>query len=467
MSVFIDRTPELSTLKSEYDKKGAGLIVIYGRRRVGKTTLIREFLKNKPHIYFLADKQFETELIGRLRNSISEYLKDPNLAEIEFKTWDSLFDYWIKHADFSNKVVFVIDEFQYLASVNNAFPTIFQRVWDEKLKERNILVILCGSLINMMYSTTLSYNSPLYGRRTGQMKLDPVSFKYFHNFFPHVSDEKLIELYSVIGGIPKYIEIFNPQKNVFENIKEHILEKKGYLYAEPRFILSEEVSETTTYFSILKTIASGQHKMGNIASRLMTSTQNLTGYFNMLIDLGILERRVPVTEAMPEKSKMGLYFIKDNFFRFWFRYVFANQNYLEMENTDYVFRKVKDEFDEFVSLTFEDIAANIFFDQKVIRSLPFEPEKWGRWWDRKNEIDLVAINSSEKKALFIECKWSKRHVDIDVLTDLKNKASQVDWFKDEREDYFAIISKKGFTKRLVELAEREGIMLRSISQIAK
>ena len=467
MSVFIDRTPELSTLKSEYDKKGAGLIVIYGRRRVGKTTLIREFLKNKPHIYFLADKQFETELIGRLRNSISEYLKDPNLAEIEFKTWDSLFDYWIKHADFSNKVVFVIDEFQYLASVNNAFPTIFQRVWDEKLKERNILVILCGSLINMMYSTTLSYNSPLYGRRTGQMKLDPVSFKYFHNFFPHVSDEKLIELYSVIGGIPKYIEIFNPQKNVFENIKEHILEKKGYLYAEPRFILSEEVSETTTYFSILKTIASGRHKMGNIASRLMTSTQNLTGYFNMLIDLGILERRVPVTEAMPEKSKMGLYFIKDNFFRFWFRYVFANQNYLEMENTDYVFRKVKDEFDEFVSLTFEDIAANIFFDQKVIRSLPFEPEKWGRWWDRKNEIDLVAINSSEKKALFIECKWSKRHVDIDVLTDLKNKASQVDWFKDEREDCFAIISKKGFTKRLVELAEREGIMLRSISQIAK
>ena len=467
MSLFIDRTPELSTLKSEYDKKGAGLIVIYGRRRVGKTTLIREFLKNKPHIYFLADKQIETELIGRLRNSISEYLKDPNLAEIEFKTWDSLFDYWIRHADFSNKVVFIIDEFQYLASVNNAFPTIFQRVWDDKLKERNILVILCGSLINMMYSTTLSYNSPLYGRRTGQIKLDPVSFKYFHNFFPHVSDEKLIELYSVIGGVPKYIEIFNPQKNVFENIKEHILEKKGYLYAEPRFILSEEVSETTTYFSILKTIASGRHKMGNIASRLMTSTQNLTGYFNMLIDLGILERRVPVTEAMPEKSKMGLYFIKDNFFRFWFRYVFANQNYLEMENTDYVFRKVKDEFDEFVSLTFEDIAANIFFDQKVIRSLPFEPEKWGRWWDRKNEIDLVAINSSEKKALFIECKWSKRLVDIDVLTDLKNKASQVDWFKDEREDYFAIISKKGFTKRLVELAEREGIMLRSISQIAK
>ncbi len=463
MNLFIDRATELSILKSEYDRKGAGLIVIYGRRRAGKTTLIREFLKNKTHLYFLADKQIESELIGRLRNSISEYLKDPHLSEIEFKTWDSIFDYWIRHADFPQKVVFVIDEFQYLASVNSAFPTIFQRVWDEKLKERNVLVILCGSLINMMYSTTLSYNSPLYGRRTGQIKLDPVSFKCFHKFFPHISDERLIELYSVIGGIPKYIEIFDPKKNVFDNIKEHILEKKGYLYAEPRFILSEEVSETTTYFSILKTIASGQHKMGNIASRLMTSTQNLTGYFNMLIDLGILERRVPVTEAMPEKSKMGLYFIKDNFFRFWFRYVFANQNYLEMENTDYVFRKVRDEFDEFVSLTFEDIAANIFFDQKVISSLPFEPDKWGRWWDRKNEIDLVAISSGEKKALFIECKWSKRLVDVDVLTELKSKASKVEWFKGDRKDYFAVISRRGFTKRLIEIAERDGIMLKSIS----
>src|SRR4030067_1818745 len=141
MSVFIDRTPELSTLKSEYDKKGAGLIVIYGRRRVGKTTLIREFLKNKPHIYFLADKQFETELIGRLRNSISEYLKDPNLAEIEFKTWDSLFDYWIKHADCSNKVVFVIDEFQYLASVNNAFPTIISFLMSAMKKSYNCTVL--------------------------------------------------------------------------------------------------------------------------------------------------------------------------------------------------------------------------------------------------------------------------------------------------------------------------------------
>ncbi|MDP2755238.1 MAG: ATP-binding protein, partial [Nitrospirota bacterium] len=380
MKAFIGRKSELAALEKEYLKNGAGLIVIYGRRRVGKTTLIKEFLEEKPGLYFLADKQLETELIRRLQNSVSEYLHDPHLTEIEFRTWDSLFDYWLRHADFSKKIVFVIDEFQYLARVNNAFPSILQRIWDEKLREKNIFVIRCGSLINMMYSTTLSYSSPLYGRRTGQIKLEPIRFSEFSEFFPDIYLEKLVEFYSVIGGVPKYIEIFNPRKAIFENIYEHILSKKGYLYAEPRFLLSEEITETTTYFSILKVIAEGERKMGHIASRLITSTQNLTGYFNMLIDLGLIERRVPVTEDMPEKSKMGLYFIKDNFFRFWFRYVFANQNYLEMENTDYVLQKLKTDFDEFVSLTYEDIAPDILFSGKMKKPLPFEPERWGRWW---------------------------------------------------------------------------------------
>jgi len=456
---FINRESELSSLEAQYSKSGACLTIIYGRRRVGKTTLIKEFLKDKPGAYFFADKQFETELIKRFQNSISENLKAPQLNEIEFKTWDSLFDYWLRHADFSRKVVLVIDEFQYLAKVNNAFPSIFQRIWDEKLREKNIMVILCGSLINMMYSTTLSYSSPLYGRRTSQIKLSPLGFNDFSGFFPHIDNERLIEFYSVIGGVPKYIELFNHRKSVFENINEHILNKDGYLYSEPRFLLSEEITEPTTYFSILKIIAAGERKIGNIASRLMTSTQNLTGYFNMLIDLGLLDRRVPVTENLPEKSKMGLYFIKDNFFRFWFRYVFANQNYLEIGNTGHVLQKLKSDFDEFVSLAFEDIAPNILFNKKTKNHLPFEPEKWGRWWDNKDEIDLLATNSREKKALFVECKWSKRLVDINVLTVLKGKAEKVSWLKGERKDYFAIISRRGFTKRLLEAAAKEKVIL--------
>ncbi len=463
MNIFKDRKAELAALNAEYRKKGARLIVIYGRRRVGKTTLIKEFFKGKRGVYFLADKQLEPGLIGRLRNSVSEHLAAPHLKEIDFKSWDSLFDYWLSNETFSKKTVFVIDEFQYLARVNNAFPSIFQRIWDEKLKEKNIFVILCGSLINMMYSTTLSYKSPLYGRRTGQIKLEPVRFAKVAEFFPRISTEKLIEFYSVLGGVPKYIEIVNPGKSLLENVRKHILSKNGYLYAEPRFLLSEEVTETATYFSILKTIAEGERKMGNIASRLQVSTQNLTGYFNMLIDLGLIERQIPVTEDMPEKSKKGLYFIKDNFFRFWFRYVFAHQSYLEMDNTEYVIRKLKADFDQFVSLAFEDIVQDMLFSGSMRKLLPFAPERWGRWWDKKDEIDIMAINSKEKKAFFVECKWSRNPVDINILQDLKRKADRVMWLKNERKDYFAIISKKGFTKRLKETASKEGVILKSIS----
>ncbi len=455
MTTFIDRKIELAALESEYKKRGSSLMIIYGRRRVGKTTLIREFLKGKPGLYFLADRQLETEMIRRLQDSVSESLHDNHLKDVEFKTWDSLFEYWLRHADLAKKNIFVIDEFQYLARVNNAVPSILQRIWDEKLKDKNIFVILCGSLINMMYSTTLSYSSPLYGRRTGQIRLEAVRFPEFSDFFPDIELEKLVEIYSVIGGVPKYIEMFNPSKPLIDNIHEHILSKNGYLYGEPRFILSEELTETTTYFSILKTIALGERKIGKIASRLGVSTQNLTGYMSMLIDLGLLERRVPVTEDMPEKSKMGLYFIRDNFFRFWFRYVFTNQNYLEMENMDYVLTKLKGDFNEFVSLTFEDLAPDLLFKEQ----LPFEPERWGKWWDKNDEIDLMVINSKEKKALFVECKWSNNLVDIDVLNDLKRKSNRVDWFKGKREDFFGIISRKGFTKRVREVAAKEGVLL--------
>jgi hypothetical protein len=463
MKLFRDRTTELTSLESEYQKNGAGLVVIYGRRRVGKTRLIQEFIKGKPGLYFLADRQLESELISRLQITLADYLKDSHLSEVEFRTWDSLFDYWLDHADFRKKVVLVIDEFQYLAKVNNAFPSLFQRIWDEKLTKKNVLVILCGSLINMMYSTTLSYKSPLYGRRSSQMNLEPIRFSEFSEFFPHLNLEKQIEFYSVIGGVPKYLEIFDSKKSLLSNIREHILSKSGYLYAEPRFLLSEEVTETATYFSILKTVAAGERKMGNIASRLKTSTQNLTGYFNMLIDLGLLERQIPVTEEMPEKSKKGLYFIKDNFFRFWFRYVFAHQGQLEIENTQYVIGKLKSDFNEFVSLTFESIAPHILFSTDMRKLLPFEPERWGRWWDKNNEIDLMAINATEKKALFVECKWSKNLVDVNVLQDLMRKSEKVNWFTESRKDYFAILSRTGFTKRLINLAEKESVLLRSIA----
>lgn len=202
---FINREKDLAWLRDEYLKKEPGFIVLYGRRRVGKTTLIEEFIRDKKAVYFMADKQVEIELISRLTLSMARSVNDPLMSNLTFNSWEDLFDYWLEKESFKTKVVLVIDEFQYLAKVNPAFPSIMQRLWDEKLKKRNIFLILCGSLINMMYTSTLSYQSPLYGRRTGQMKLEPVTFHDYLKSLPSVTPEKGLDFFAVTGGIPKYI----------------------------------------------------------------------------------------------------------------------------------------------------------------------------------------------------------------------------------------------------------------------
>ena len=273
---FIDREKELAHLEKEYKRKTSSFVVIYGRRRVGKTTLIKEFIKNKTAIYYLADTQGETIQTERFKNILAEQWNDDVLKEVNFNSWDSLFNYLINHTNNKKKTIIVIDEFQYLVKVNKAVPSIFQRIWDEMLKDKNIMLILCGSVISIMYNATLTYSSPLYGRRTSQLKLTPLAFNDFTAFFEGKSTHQLIELYSILSGVPKYIEIFGEVGDIFDGIAENILDKDSFLYQEPVYILNEELSETTTYFSLMEVISKGEHKIGNIASRLQIPTNHLT-----------------------------------------------------------------------------------------------------------------------------------------------------------------------------------------------
>ncbi len=447
---FINREKELQTLEKEYKKKNSSFVVIYGRRRVGKTTLIEKFIENKPSIYFLADLQNEKLQIERFKNIVAEYLNDNILKNIQIDNWETIFNY-IFQKDFNKKLVIAIDEFQYLAKVNKAIPSIFQSIWDKILKNKNVMLILSGSLISLMYDTTLSYTSLLYGRRTAQIKLQPMDFFSFKKFFSINNDNnKLLQFYSVIGGIPKYIEFFDEEKDVFENIKENILAKNSFLYEEPKFVLKDEVREPITYFSILQVISQGEHKIGNIASRLGIETKNLTSFIEKLIELELIERQIPITEENPLKSKKGLYFIKDKFFNFWFRYVFPYQSYLETERYEYVLEKIKLEFKYYVSLVFEDVSQDFLLKNA---DLPFVIQKIGRWWDKDTEIDIVALG--DKEILFGECKYWDKPIGLNVLNTLKEKAKKVNWKIENRKEFFAVFSKNGFTEDLVNLSKKE------------
>ena len=441
---FINREKELESLNKEYKKKNS-FVVLYGRRRVGKTTLIKEFIKDKKVFYFFADKQNENLQIERFKNQISERFKNEFLKKIEIKEWDTLFDYLLTKTQ-NEKFVLVIDEFQYLCMINKNFSSIFQRIYDKKLKDKNIMIILCGSLISMIYSETLAYESPLYGRRTAQIKLQPIKFKYYNKFFKNKSIQDLIELYSITGGIPKYILSLDRDKSALYNIENNILDKNNYLYSEPKFLLQEEVNDLSRYFSILNAISIGHTKMSAISSYLQINEGGLSPYISKLIDLDILEKEVPITENI-ENTKKVLYKIKDNYLKFCFSYVYPYQSYLEIENLTYIKNKIENEFDLYVSKIYEDLAR-----ESIWENAPFPLLKVGRWWDKEIEIGIIGLGENNK-IVFGECKYSKKLIGLNILNELKEKSKKVIWNNDKREEYYILFSKSGFSEDLIELAK--------------
>ena len=460
MRRFVDREQEMATLQSEYDRDGSALVVLYGRRRVGKTTLISEFIKNKKALFFLASEESESQNRLAFQEKAADFLNSDLLKNVEVKSWDVLFRAIID-THFDSKPVIVLDEFQYLGKSNPAFPSVFQRIWEEILKDRQVMVILCGSLISMMQSQTLAYDSPLYGRRTAQIRLMQIPFAYYHQFFPDKSRKELIEMYAVTGGVPKYIELFSQSKDIYSAIEKCVLNRSGYLYDEPHFLLQQEVSEVGSYFSIIKAIAAGNTKLSAIAGVLEVKSTSLTKYLKTLIDLDILEREVPVTEDSPEKSKKGLYKIKDNYLRFWFAFVYPNMSFIESGHGRIVMDRIRKSLVwNHIAFVYEDICRERMWEINAEGVWPFYFSKLGRYWDSKEEIDIAAIDPDGKNLILGECKYWQEPVGVSVLRELEAKAKTVSWEKEKRKTWFVLFSVNGFTEELrAEAAVRTDLRL--------
>ena len=446
--MFVNRQKELNVLEEEYASNDFRFTVLYGRRRVGKTTLLKEYISSKPYIYFLVTLEALPIVLQRFQNLVADFLDDDFLREVEFKSFEQIFSYLAKQ-NLAEKIVVVIDEFQYLGKLDKSIPSQFQYIVDEILKSKNIHLVLCGSIISMMYEQTLSYGSPLYGRRTSSIKLDALGFEHLSAFFPDRDEMELIELYAVLYGVPKYLELFKGSGDIFKAIEKNILDKNAFLYEEPRFILQNEVNEPMTYFTILEIIAHGEHKLGNIAGKLGKNVQNITSFISKLIELEIIYKEVPVTEKRPDKSKKGLYFIKDNFFRFWFSYVLPYKSQLELGNTGYAMVKIKENFSGFVAKVYEDLSV-----EYVLKNYPLL--KAGRWWSKEEEIDVVGVG--ETCILVGECKYSNKKVGTDILEELERKSKKIETDLPVR--YYLLFSKSGFTEKLLEVAkDRDDVVL--------
>jgi len=431
MNTFINRSNELSFLEERYRSSKAELIVVYGRRRVGKTFLLRRFLSGKRGVYFVVSR------LGNALQEMSEAIGEQlDVHPPLLRRYTDLFSYIAKESS-NGRVVFIIDEFQRLAEHDLVFLTELQAAWDEFLNNSKVFLVLSGSSVGVVERAAMSSSSPVFGRRTGQLKVKPFTFACAKEFVPAWSCEDKVRAYAVFGGVPAYLSLLDCSKSLLENIKNLILEPGGLLHEEPYFLLATETREPLRYMTILEAMASGSTALGEIASKSGLSSSELPRYMRILEALlDIVEKRYPLLEE--GRRGRARYVIKDNFLHFWFKHVRPSLHLLELGEIERVAARISEQLDEYVSEVFEEIALEHFS-----HSVP--ALRVGKWWRGEVEIDGVAIDEKNKVAYFMEAKWSKHPLDRSVLRELERKAEEFEWKREMRKEFYYIYSRSGFT----------------------
>lgn len=450
---FIDREKELAFLEEKWRERGAQLIILWGKRRVGKTELVKRFIKDKPHVYFLSESTSEFEQLKRFSFAIGQFFKESLLETRGFGEWEESFKY-IKEKN--QRFVLVIDEFPYLIQSNPAISSLFQKAWDEYWSKSNLYLILLGSSMAMMETEVLGYKAPLYGRRTGQWKIDPMTFESAGRFRKGKDFEDRLLHFSVAGGVPAYWVLFSQEKDFLKNLRDHVLRKGQMLYDEVEFILREELREPRYYFSLLQAISQGKQKLSEIVNATGIPQSMANKYLGVLSDLRIVVREIPITEERALKSKKGLYQITDEFFRFWFRFIYPMRAEIEMDRTENVLNHIKKGMPQYLSSIYEKVAIETLWNH-TDKLFPFT--SIGRWWDKNEEIDIVGLNKDLNSILFGEVKWSEKLVGTNVFEELKRKAQKLHWGEEGRKEFFCLFSKKGVTETMVKRAKEERVLL--------
>ncbi|SJZ85859.1 hypothetical protein SAMN02745116_01625 [Pilibacter termitis] len=457
--MFVGRIEDLNFLNKQYHANKFSFIPIYGRRRVGKTTLIKEFIQDKKAIYYQALEEREELNIERLSNAVSCVLYPdlPKSAQL-FRSYTDIFNAISEYAE-KEKIIFIIDEFPYLAKASKSIRSLLQNQIDHHWKDKaNIQLILCGSSMSFMERQVLGYKSPLYGRKTGQIKLRPFDFYQTQDYFPTMEKEKVAEIYGITGGIPQYLEQINPEISTINNIRETFLKKTSLLFEEPQNLLKQELDDPSSYNSILSAIAEGRSRLNEIATKVNIPTSNLSRYLENLMDLDIVEKKYPIGE---ERSKKTIYTIKDSMFRFWFRFIAPNISQIELGITDFVASSIEMQFPHFMGAVFEEISTQYLWKEMRHNNLPTVYRNFGSWWGnnpierKQEEIDIVGIGFEDEEILLAECKWRNEFVSKSVLETLVKRSS----IFAEKTKTLYVFSKTSFTKEAIDYSKKQQLTL--------
>lgn len=444
--MFIGRKQELVQLNQMYESENFEFAIIYGRRRVGKSTLINEFSKNKNSIYYMA---IEASLESNLK-SLSKMITDHLMPGVPFPPFSDV-EALLTFIDTYSKerLILTIDEYPYLAEAYPPLSSLIQRHIDETWKHGKLLLILCGSSMSFMEQQVLGYKSPLYGRRTAQFKIMPFRYTELKQFQWNYTNEELAQIYGITSGIGEYLHAIDPSKSVDENIIALYMNPNGRMFEEPTNLLKQELRDPKMYHSILEAIAGGASTLNEIASKAKENSAACAYHLKSLISLGIIKKETPI--GLKEQTRKTIYSILDSSFLFWFRFVSPSVSMIMQNNGDIIYDCfVKPNLNEFMGTVFERMSLEYMEDRRTLETAPFIYQNIGRWWGsnpvkkREEEIDICAMNKNQ--LLIGECKWTTKPVDMRVV---RNLIEQSGLFKQESK-YYYLFSKNGFQEDVLQ-----------------
>lgn len=469
MSNFIGRQRELAELHTLTTAAGAQFLILYGRRRVGKTTLLLHWAEASgyPFIYWVAN-QFSPAMQLRSFSQAIHQAVQPNApvaAEFTYPSWEMAFQQAARLAT-EQRVLLILDEFPYLAEAEPGLAALLQNLWDHHFKQTQLFLVLAGSHIGMM-TELLDYHAPLYGRFTGHVHLKPLPFATTAYFLPHYSTAERVAAYAILGGIPAYLERFDDHLTLEQNVNQRILNPTGIFRVDPLFLLQDQVREPRNYLSVLQAIGEGRHVLSEIARATGLPVQNVSTYLHRLAALYLVERRTPVTLSAKrrERSNQGRWHLLDPYLRFYFRFIATNQRALELELYAQVWDDIQAQLRSFIGMTmFEELCREWLLVQARANRLPFMPEDVGSHWSADVQVDAVAIHWRKRSLLLGECKWLAEPVGPGVIQELVlEKTPKVlatlpeqgaHWHVD-----YAFFARAGFTPAAVLVAQQHGVQL--------
>ena len=450
--MFIGRERELETLNKLYSSNQFEFMVIYGRRRVGKTALINEFIKDKNAIYFMGVESNARQNLENLSKSIFEYRTGIE-TEGSFASFQAALEYVFRLSE-KERLILTIDEYPYVARSEKSLASTLQLLIDKYKDNSKLMLILCGSSMSYMEDQVLAYKAPLYGRRTAQMKIVPFDFEEACRYFENFSDEEKALIYGIVGGTPQYLLQMSDKLSVEDNIKNTFLNPTSALFEEPENLLKQEVREPALYNAILTAIATGSTRMSEISGKVGEETNVCSAYVKNLVVLGIIRKEMPYGE---KKSRKAIYAIEDNLFRFWYRFVPENNSIIARGAADLAYKRIEPNLPDYMGKVFEEICKQYLWKQLLSGKCPVQFSSLGRWWGndpkekRQTEIDILAEQDKDT-ALFGEGKWTNEKVDLGVLETLVGRSELFPYEK----KHFYLFAKSGFTKGCIDMAKEMG-----------